>query len=340
MAFNSSTVIRQYSDPAEEARTCRADCALFDFSFIARAHLSGVRAQAVIARLAGRPLHNLAPGQIRYAVREDGNGYLVSDLTIWRHEGHIEVMSGRGEDVADLMQATLQDCPASDLSPTSAIFAVQGPGSLAALARYMDVGAVARLSYFAFTEAKLQNIPCIVGRLGYTGELGFEIVLPRADARHVWQTLARTIRPAGFAAADILRIEAGFVLFANQFRVPVTASEAGLERFAAPRGPKSDQGVKLVCFAAIARDIPVPWQPEGPIWRPTQGTIAITSACRSAHAGGSILGLGFARRSDVETARPLHDPRGMFTDIRLVSLPFVDPQKLRPRAALPTPSHR
>jgi glycine cleavage system aminomethyltransferase T len=334
MAFDPNTVIKQYGDPADEVRACRTDSALFDFSFVARGRLQGSGALAAIGHLTGRPLHDLIPGQIRYAVRESPHGWLAADLTIWRHDdSSFEIMSGRPEDIADLIGAAPAGCTAEDLSAVSSTLAVQGPGSLAALSEFTDVSAISKLSYFTFAKVKIAHVPCIVGRLGYTGEPGFEIVLPRATAKEVWRLLAQRVPPAGFAAADILRIEAGFVLFANEFRVAVTAREAGLERFAGPRRAPADPEITLVCFQATARERPVLWQPRKPVARPAEpGTIAVTSACHSADAGGT-LGLGFALRSDVDTRAPLRDPDAIFTDIRLVSRPFFDPHKRRPRAA-------
>jgi aminomethyltransferase len=333
MAFDPATVVRQYGDPAEEVRVCRTACALFDFSFVARASIRGPRALDAIARLTRRPLGDLRPGQIRYSVREDENGHLVSDLTVWRHGDRYEVMSGRTEDIADLVRAPAPGSSVKDHSPTTAIFAVQGPDALAALAEHLDSRAIAHLPYFTFAETEIRGVHCIAGRLGYTGESGFEIVLPREAAGDIWHHLGRTARAAGFIAADILRIEAGFVLFANEFRVPVSAPEAGLERFANQHAPSENAGTALVCFRANARERPVLWQPSGPVARPThRGTIIVTSACHSAAAGGT-LGLGYVLQTDAVTGARLHDPTGAFTDIEVVPRPYYDPEKRKPRAA-------
>jgi aminomethyltransferase len=332
MAFNLATVVRHYGDPYDEARICRTNCALFDFSFVGRVRLHGPKALAAITQLTRRPLGDLAHGRIRYAVRENANGHLVSDLTIWRHGDYYDVMSGRAEDIADLISAAPRDGGAEDLSGAQAVFAVQGPGSLAALAAHTDYRTISALPYFAFAEVVFDGVPSLIGRLGYTGEPGFEIVLPHAARQQIWSRLARSVRPAGFVAADVLRIEAGFVLFANEFLVPVTAREAGLERLAGRPTHPFDQGIKLVCFRANSRSRPVLWQPVRPVARPAPGTITITSACHSVAADGT-LGLGFARREDVLANAALNDPNGIFDDIRLVPLPFVDPHKLRPRAA-------
>ncbi|MBI3436357.1 MAG: hypothetical protein HY056_15000 [Proteobacteria bacterium] len=333
MAFDPETIVRQYGDPAGEVRACRTDCALFDFSFIAAARVRGPGALDAIGRLTTRPLGHLKIGHICYAMREGRDGYLVSDLTVWRHADHYQVMSGRLDDIADLIHARPPASDVEDESAAIAIFAVQGPRSLSALAQFLDVGEIARLTYFTFATAKIGSVACVIGRLGYSGEAGFEIVLPRPAARDIWRILAQRVRPAGFIAADILRIEAGFVLFANEFRIPVRASEAGFARFAAARYPVSDARIELVCFRARTRDKPVLWRPGGPIGRPTRAqTIVVTSACDSPIACGT-LGLGYVLRPGNDANTAPRDPSGIFSNIEIVPRPLYDPQKRRPKAA-------
>jgi len=240
-------------------------------------------------------------------------------------------MSGRSEDISDLVLTARPDCDVEDLSARTSIFALQGRGSLQALAGLADVGALSKLGYFTFAAIRICDVDCIVGRLGFTGEPGFEILMPRPAATELWELLARRARPAGFAAADILRIEVGFVLFANEFRLPVTAPEACLERFAGLRRAPEEAEIALVCFRANTREKPVLWQPTARLVRPTgSGMITVTSACHSLEAGGT-LGLGYILRSGLRAGAPLHDPVEAFADIRLAPLPFFDPQKRRPR---------
>jgi aminomethyltransferase len=334
MAFDPNTIRRDYGDPELEAYACRTDCALFDYSFIGRARLDGPGAHDAIRELTRRPLTGLLPGRIGYALREDSNGHVLSDLTVWRYgEACYEVMSGRSEDIPDLVLTAWPGCEVEDLSARTSIFAVQGPGSLQALAGLADVGALSELGYFTFAPIRICDVDCMVGRLGFTGEPGFEILLPRPAATVLWKLLAQRARPAGFTAADMLRIEAGFVLFANEFRLPVTAREARLERFAGLNDAPEEQEIALVCFRANTREKPVLWQPRAPVVRPSGSEmITVTSACHSLQAGGT-LGLGYVLRSDLLAGAPLHDPIGAFADIRLAPLPFFDPQKRRSRTS-------
>jgi glycine cleavage system aminomethyltransferase T len=67
--FDATALVRDYGDGLAEARACRADCALFDFSFISRARIGGSGAIEALARLQPRPMGDIMPGRIRYAVR-------------------------------------------------------------------------------------------------------------------------------------------------------------------------------------------------------------------------------------------------------------------------------
>ena len=138
-------------------------------------------------------------------------------------------------------------------------------------------------------------------------------------------------RPAGFAAADTLRIEAGFVLFANEFRVPVTATEANLAQFAAAAASTSPPELTLVRLQADDRAMQLPWQPARNVIRPAGiGDVAITSACKSSMVDGTLV-LGFARTADLESGLALRDPQGEFPNLRRIGLPVYEPGKRRPR---------
>jgi glycine cleavage system aminomethyltransferase T len=321
--------VADYGDPRAEARACREAAALFDFSFVRRARVEGRGAAAALSRFARRPLADMARGRIRYALRAAPSGLLLSDLTVWRHaEEEFEVMSGRAADIAGL--AALPGLRVRDPGAETAILAVQGPGTPEALAPLCDADRLRALGYFEFARMKVAGVPALVGRLGYTGEAGVEIVVARGAGAALWRGLAERARPAGFAAADILRIEAGFPLFWNDFAIPVTAAEAGLAAFSEPVEAEPP-AIRRICFTAEADAAPLLWGPEPGLARPAPGEITVTSACASELAGG-ILAMGYARAADLDAARPLVDPRGEFRAIRPVGMPLHDPAKARPRA--------
>lgn len=339
MAFAPASLQRDYGDVRSEVLACRTRCALFDFSFLERAAIAGSSAQRVLEAFTGRSLAKLQIGEVRYALRVGSTGVLLADLTIWRTGPEsYELMSGRREDVSDLLRLSAPDCCVMDLSAQTAVFAVQGPQSLDALRGLGDMSAVATLRYFEFCEARLASVPCVIGRLGYSGEPGFEIIVNVELQAPLWNELSGRARPAGFAAADILRIEAGLVLFANEFVVPATPSEAGLARFFQAANPLDARPIRLVCFRAASDQTPCIWRPSPDVARPERaGVIAITSACDSVAAEG-ILGLGYVSAESVSRALPLRDPTGLFRDICLVSQPYYEAAKRRPREAWPIAS--
>ena len=328
---------RDYGDVGAEAASCRAAAALFDFSFMSRIRIEGPAASELIGTLTPRRVGDLAPGCIRYALRLAADGRVLEDLTIWRLDAEtFEIFSATGDALAQLRAAGSR-VSVRDLSSETAIFAVQGPASLRALSSVSPAGPLRELPYFAHSPAEIAGVACGVGRLGYTGERGFEIILPRAARDGIWTKLARHARPAGFAAADILRIEAGFLLFANELRVPVAAAELGLDRFAAGSGlgarcaghAQARERVRLLCFGASCDAEPVLWRPRPDAsFPPARGELFVTSACRSA-VTEEVLGLGYA--AVAPRSAQLVDPAGQFHEIREISLPFFDPRKRRPR---------
>jgi len=204
--FDIAALRADYGDVRAEAMSCRSAAALFDFSFMSRVRIEGPGANELIATLTPRRIDDLTPGRIRYALRVAADGRVLGDLTIWRLDAaSFEIFSGSDDGLGHLQPPAGSIASVSDLSSETAILAVQGPASLRALSAAGSAAELRSLPYFAHVRANIAGVACRVGRLGYTGERGFEIVLPRAAREVVWTALARHARPAGFAAVDILR---------------------------------------------------------------------------------------------------------------------------------------
>lgn len=331
MGFDSASMGANFGDAQAEALCTRAECCVFDFSFLYRARVHGADAFTVVSRLTSRRLDDLQIGKVRYALRTDAAGWVRTDLTIWRTgEQDYEVFSGSPQDV-DALQPTELSPLTVDREPT--VLALQGPGSLSALSKLVDVTPLARLRYYDCCEVVLLGCRCLVGRLGYTGEAGFEIVADRANRSRLWRALCGVARPAGFEAANILRIEAGFPLFTNEFAMPVFPEELGMGRFYGARRLARSDGIRIVAFVAEqAVQVRDPLPPASSA-RPTEpGEIVVTSACHSPLAKG-VLGLGFVRSEDAGPTSEVWDRTNTYSNIRLTQYPFYDPKKQRPRSS-------
>ncbi len=332
-SYEIPALTADFGDPEREIWACRNACALFDFSFVKRAAVRGHEARETIEAFASRSLDQMSDGKIRYALRQRKDGTVLSDLTLWKiSDQHFEVMSGHGQDIRDL--SAQGGSAVQDLSGDTAIFAVQGPHALEELTPQCGAAdQLAALEYFEHTSCTIGGVDCKVGRLGYSGEAGFELICSKSDATKLWSRLAGNIEPAGFIAADTLRIEAGFPLFWNDFALAITAREAGLMAFSRSSAGSPSETLQRVCFSANCAAAPAMWRAERTPERPERpGEVAVTSACYSTRAGG-VLGLGYVLMSGLENGARLFDPSGLFTDIRRQPLPFYDTAKARPRAA-------
>ena len=315
-----------YGAAADEAEACRREAALFDYSFLLRLRVEGARAVEAISDLCGRDFSSLATGEIRYALHADAQGWLVSDLTVWRTAAEtFEIMSGRAADVPDIAAALAPyGVETFDVSDQTAVFAIQGPRTDAVLGSIADV-AVERIPFFGFRDTHLFGAVCRIGRLGFTGLDGVEILCAVEDAPRLWRLLAVRARPAGFAAADELRLDAGLALFSKEFEPPVSAADVGLRRIR-PNGTgiseRAPARVSRVCFTAqagvenagkAAATVALEWMP-GATFPPPPGALAVTSLARRP-ASRTVIGMGYvarAHRGDAVAA-----PSGALADIRI-----------------------
>jgi glycine cleavage system aminomethyltransferase T len=222
--------VAAYTDAAEEHLATRRACGLFDFSFMSHLEIAGVGARTFLERLQTRSLSVLAPGRIAYTLLLRPDGTVFVDATVWcLAPDRYWLFTGRRSDVGVVAEGVRErNVDLRDRSGEHAVLAIQGPQSLRALERHLD--AVPGIPYFGFRAATLAGVPVTVGRVGYSGELGYELIVPGSAAPALWRELVRDARACGFDAANSLRIESGYILFANELAGPVNPFELGLAR--------------------------------------------------------------------------------------------------------------
>jgi aminomethyltransferase len=301
----------------KEHLATRRALGLFDFSFMSLCEIAGGGALAFLERLQTRSIAALEPGRIVYTLLLHDDGSVFIDATLWRHaDGEWWLFTGRRSDVAWIAaRAAGFDVRIRDRSGEFAVLALQGPTSGGALARFAGTELVRSLRYFHF----VRHGGTVIGRLGFSGELGYEIVLPSSEAAAARKEMLRLgAVECSFEAADSLRIESGYVLFDREIDGRANPRELGLERLvSAPRArfPLSRRLVGLEISERTASALL-------PLAR-------VTSECDSPVLGRRI-GLGFANTQDpVGSTVRLADGR----HARIVRLPFYDPGRRLPRAA-------
>jgi len=219
-----------YTDAAEEHLATRRACGLFDFSFMSHFEVAGANARAFLERLQTRNLSVLAPGRIAYTLLLRPDGTVFIDATVWcLAPDRYWLFTGRRSDFGFVAEAVRERGVAlRDRSGEHAVLALQGPESARVLERYLGTSSGVR--YFGFRAATLADVPVTIGRLGYSGELGYELIVPGDAAPALWRKLAVDARECGFDAANSLRIESGYILFANELARAVNPFELGFER--------------------------------------------------------------------------------------------------------------
>jgi aminomethyltransferase len=204
---------------------CRANAALFDVSHMGQAMLEGPGAAEALERLVPGDILGLKPGRQRYTLLTNAAGGIIDDLMVANLGGErlflVVNASRKDVDFAHIAVA-LPPSVTLRLLPDRALLALQGPAAAGIVG--------APLSFMGVAETDVAGIRCFVSRSGYTGEDGFEISVPAADAEALAERLLahEAVAPAGLGARDSLRLEAGLCLYGNDIDETTTPIEAGL----------------------------------------------------------------------------------------------------------------
>ena len=214
----------------------RSAAGLFDVSHMGQIALrarSGRVEDAALAleRLVPQDIVAVAPGRQRYAQFTNEDGGLLDDLMVANFGDHLFVVVNAACKQADEahLRAHLSDSCTIEVLADRALIALQGPKAESALAKLgVDVSA---MKFMDAGPRRIGAFDCFVSRSGYTGEDGFEISVPAADAEaFVTQLLENPdVLPIGLGARDSLRLEAGLCLYGHDIDTTTTPVEAALE---------------------------------------------------------------------------------------------------------------
>ena len=325
-----------YGSQIEEHHAVRRAAGMFDVSHMCVLDLTGPDARAFLSHLLANDVGRLRlPGKALYSCMLNEAGGVIDDLIVYfLREDWFRIVVNAGTRDKDLawMRAqaarlTVDIAERTDL----AIIAVQGPearAKVAALLPAADRAAVMALAPFFARECGAW----FVGRTGYTGEDGFEVILPGKDAVAFWQALqAAGVACCGLGARDTLRLEAGMNLYGNDMDETQNPLESGLAwTVAMAPGERSFIGRaalealqarglsrKLVGLLLADRGV---LRSHQKVLVPGAGEGETTSGTFSPTLQRSIA---FARVPRAAGAEVQVDIRGKLLAARIVKLPFV-----------------
>ncbi len=222
-----------YGSQIEEHHAVRRDAGMFDVSHMTVVDLHGDGVRDYLRRLLANSIDKLkVSGKAQYSCMLNESGGVIDDLIVYylddRFYRVVVNASTRDKDLAWMAKQAEGFALTLTERTDLAMVAVQGPNARAKTLALLTPDAAERagaLGKFAACEAD----GLFVARTGYTGEDGFEIMVPENQAVAFWNRLADAgVRPCGLGARDTLRLEAGMALYGQDMDETVTPYEAGL----------------------------------------------------------------------------------------------------------------
>lgn len=331
-----------YAGINQEHAAVRNSVGVFDVSHMGEFILEGPNALALIQKVTTNDASKLTDGKAQYSCLPNKQGGIVDDLLVYRinEEKYLLVVnaSNMEKDWNWISQHNTEGVTMTNISDDTSLLAVQGPNALATLQKLtqVDLSAIPYYSFTIDTLAGVENV--IISNTGYTGSGGFELYVPNAVAKKVWDAVFEAgaefnIQPIGLGARDTLRLEKGFCLYGNDIDDTTSPLEAGLGWITKlNKGDFNDkealtqlkaEGVKrkLVGFEMVDKGIP---RHDYPIVNANGDAIGkVTSGTQSPSLGRAI-GMAYV---PTELATPgseiIVDVRGRHLKAQVVKLPFV-----------------
>ena len=218
--------------PIAEHNAVRNAAGLFDIDHMGQFELSGPDADLFLQLVQVYDIEQMALNDAHYSLLLYEDATVVDDIFLYKLPNRWLIAvnaSNRAKDLAWLQAQALDfDLSLVDRSDDLCMLALQGPKAEQILQRLADKD-LSTVAARTAIELTIDGYPVIAGRTGYTGEDGFEIILPVAEAEPTWVALnARGVRSCGLGARDTLRLEAGMNLYGNDMSESTHPLESGL----------------------------------------------------------------------------------------------------------------
>jgi aminomethyltransferase len=253
----------RYRSEIAEHNAVRTAAGLFDLSHMGELLVTGREAAAALDYALVSEISAIRPGRAKYTMMSDPDGGVIDDLIVYRlgdEEFLVVANAANAATVAAELteRAAGRTAAVDDRTEDYALIAIQGPRSAEILATLTETD-LPSLKYYASYQAQVTGRDVLLARTGYTGEDGFEIFAASQDAPGLWAALTEAgqdagLIPAGLAARDSLRLEAGMPLYGNELSRHITPYDAGLGRVV--KLDKASDFVGKEALAAKAKTVP------------------------------------------------------------------------------------
>jgi aminomethyltransferase len=331
----------RYGSETAEHQAVRHAAGLFDLSHMGEILVRGPGAGEALDYALTGLLSTLRPGRARYTMICAPDGGVLDDLVVYRQGEEDFLVIANASNTAVVLAELVSrsagfDAVVLDATDDYALIAIQGPAAAGILAGLTSLDLEA-MKYYAGAFGEVAGRPAWVARTGYTGEDGFEVFCRPSDAVWVWEALVAAgapagLVPAGLAARDTLRLEAGMPLYGNELGPDMTPFEAGLGRVVkfdkpgdfvgrsalaerASAGPRRELVGLTLQSRRVARH-------GYPVMADGQEVGAVTSGAPSPTVGRPIAMAYLAAGTDPSDAVLTVGIRGEAVPVELTDLPF------------------
>lgn len=259
-----------YTSVTEEHNQVRTSGGLFDVSHMGRVKMTGRHARKLLERLCTRKIGDMQPGQCRYSLVCNERGGIMDDVIVMRMDdddflvvvnasnrekllGHFEKVRAAGEDGGLKVKI-------DDHTFKTAMVAIQGPKVMDLISKISTE--IPALKRYRFATKNYVVFKLYVSRTGYTGEDGVEVILPASAVEIAMKMLFKdvnmaaadaVIKPAGLAARDTLRLEAGMPLYGHELNEETNALGTGLDFAISLDKDQMERGEAFIGMEALKR---------------------------------------------------------------------------------------
>jgi aminomethyltransferase len=335
----------EYEGVLAEHNAVRSACGIFDVSHMGKVRVIGTDAVVFLNSVLANDLGRIDVGQAQYSFLCDASGGVIDDLIVYRLSDDEVFIVPNAANAARVVEVLREAAPAGidirDEHEDLGIIAVQGPRSVEVID---SLGLPSDMPYMSVVRAEFRQIPVMVCRTGYTGERGFELIVPADALVDVWDALAARraefgVTRVGLGARDTLRTEMGYPLHGQDLSVDISPLQAGLgwavgwskSSFAGRDAllAERDAGPRRVLRGLLAEDRAIPRSHmhvhDGDLEGPVVGEVTSGTFSPTLRQGIALALLDPSVADDQEV---VVDVRGKPAKFRVVSPPFVD---VRPR---------
>jgi len=329
-----------------EVNAVRTASGIFDVSHMGRIEFEGSGAEKFLSSIISANVPALKIGRSKYNFICNATGGIIDDAMLYRTgEQHYLLVINAANFDADMNWINTHYYDQSDVNmrvvtDDTVMIAIQGPKAVETVDS-LTHGKASKIRRFRIGSAEFNGVTVTLARTGYTGEDGFEIIVPSYKGAELWSKLRESGSvEAGLGARDVLRIEAGLPLHGNDLSTDTNPFEAGLGRFAYFEAPNYIPGYalrhlsatkpsrKLVGFKMIGRGIPrrgLNIFAEGVQPADESKSVGIvTSGTHSPTVDGGI-GMGYVDQIySVIATKLMIDVRGRLVEAQVVDMPFYE----------------